>query len=150
MTIDDLGNLGDAISGLVAVVLGIVALLGSRSAWADWRARQQAEKELAEEQTKELRLNRERTMRGWMPGGTQVYGVQLVTEPAELSQALDELKDGRPSDYVLLRVSESEAGNVNRAYSLRQMVMSQGYVAQAPSTAEYEALQRGRELTSGK
>lgn len=87
-------------------------------------------------------------MRGWMHGGTQVYGVQLVTEPAELSQAVDELKDGGPSDYVLLRVSESETGNVNRAYSLRQMVVSQGYIAQAPSTAEYEALQRGRELTS--
>ncbi|WP_328342147.1 hypothetical protein [Micromonospora sp. NBC_00421] len=148
MTIDDLGSLGDAVSGLIAVVLGVIALLGSRSAWADWRARQQAEKEHAEEQTKELRLNRERTMRGWMHGGTQVYGVQLVTEPAELSQAVDELKDGGPSDYVLLRVSESETGNVNRAYSLRQMVVSQGYIAQAPSTAEYEALQRGRELTS--
>ncbi|MEU1889447.1 hypothetical protein ABZ491_28680 [Micromonospora rifamycinica] len=148
MTIDDLGSLGDAVSGLIAVVLGVIALLGSRSAWADWRARQQAEKEHAEEQTKELRLNRERTMRGWMHGGTQVYGVQLVTEPAELSQAVDELEDGGPSDYVLLRVSESETGNVNRAYSLRQMVVSQGYIAQAPSTAEYEALQRGRELTS--
>ncbi|RKN17123.1 hypothetical protein D7147_20905 [Micromonospora musae] len=148
MTLDDLGNLGDATGGLFAVVLGIVALFGSRSAWADWRDRQQAEKEFAEEKTKELRLNRERAIRGWMPSGTQVYGVQLVREPAELSQAVDELKDGGPTDYVLLRVSESEAGNVNRAHSLRQLIASQGFIAQAPSTAEYEALQRGRQLTS--
>jgi hypothetical protein len=148
VTLDDLGNLGDATGGLFAVVIGIVALLGSRSAWADWRDRQQAEKKLAEEQTKELRLNRERTVRGWMPSGIQVYGVQLVKEPAELSQAVDELKDGGPTDYVLLRVSESETGNANRAYSLRQLIVSQGYIAQAPSTAEYEALQRGRQLPS--
>jgi hypothetical protein len=146
VTLDDLGNLGDAIGGLCALVLVAIALVGGPSAWADWRARQRADKELAEEQTKELRLNRERTLRGWMPSGIHVYGVQLVTEPAELSRAVDELTAGGPSEYVFLRVSESQTGNVNRAYNLRQLVETKGYLADAPSTAEYEALQRGREL----
>ena len=88
-------------------------------------------------------------MQGWMRGGNQVYGVQLVREPTELSQAVEELTAGGPSDYVFLRVSESQTGNANRAHNLRQLIESQGYLAEAPSTAEYEALQRGRELASG-
>ncbi len=48
------------------------------------------------------------------------------------------------SEYVVLRVSESES-NENRAYSLRRLIETEGYVSRAPSTPEREALEAGRQ-----
>jgi hypothetical protein len=144
VSLADLGNLGEVVGGLSTFVLLVIALITAPSAWSDWRARQRAERGLAEARTREFRLDQERTLRGWMPNGVQVYGVALVTEPAQIEQAVAELTVGGPSAYVLLRVNESADGNEGRAYHHRQLVEADVYVAKAPSKAEYAALLRGR------
>jgi hypothetical protein len=80
---------------------------------------------------------------GWSPHGVAVYGVQLVDNPDELQRVAEELTSGVPSEYVVLRVSESET-NVNRARSLRNLIKTEGYVSRAPSSGEIEALEVGR------
>lgn len=73
-----------------------------------------------------------------------VYGVTLVTGKEELAKAAAELSVVGPTDYVVLRVSETAYGdNGNRAHSLRQLIEREGYVARAPTAGEYEALERG-------
>ena len=146
MTLGDWGNVGDIVSGASAALLAMAAIIGGSAGLGDWRARQRQEKALAEEQAKSLRLDRERVLRGWSPHGIHVYGVALVTEPSELTKVVEEQISGVPSDYVVLRVSETPTGNANRAYALRQLVANQGYLAQAPAAGEYEALKVGREV----
>ncbi|MET8148010.1 hypothetical protein ACIBSW_13845 [Actinoplanes sp. NPDC049668] len=145
MNLGDFADLGDAVSGLCGVVLALAAIIGGSAGLGDWRARQRAEKELAKEQANEIRLNRQRVLQGWRPHGVHVYGVEVVDAPAAVAKAVEELSAGGPSDYVLLRVNETADGNANRAYSLRQLVQAQHYLAQAPSSGEYEALLKGRD-----
>ena len=44
---------------------------------------------------------------------------------------------------MVLRVSESTAGNVNRAHALRQMIDRVGYLTRPPERGEYEAMEAG-------
>jgi len=62
-----------------------------------------------------------------------------------MDRARDELTSGAPSDYVILRVAESDEkyGNVNRAHSLRQLIETEGLVSRAPTAGEREALETG-------
>jgi hypothetical protein len=138
-----LGDLGSAAGGLAAVVLAVAAIIGGTAGLSDWRAEQRAQKALAEEQAEAIRLDRQRILNGWSPHGLPVYGVTLVTDEAELTKAAQELSVTGPTDYVVLRVSESTSGNANRANSLRQLIERQGYLTQPPATGEYEALERG-------
>jgi hypothetical protein len=144
VNLEDWSYVGGVVSGASAALLAVAAIVGGGAGLGDWRARQRKERELAEEQAKTLRLDRERVLRGWSPHGVHVYGVRLVSEPAELTRAIEELTTGQPTDYVVLRVNETADGNANRARSLRQLIANQGYLAQAPSTGEYEALEVGR------
>ncbi|WP_199516581.1 hypothetical protein [Nucisporomicrobium flavum] len=140
MSLDSFGNLGDGIGGFATAVLAVFAFMGGKSALHDWRERQAAERDLAAEQAKQIRLDRERNYFGWMPGALSVYGVVNVTDPSEVARATDELSAGEPTSYVLLRVTDSS----DRAHSLRRLVSEDGFVAKAPTAAEYEVLQRGR------
>lgn len=142
----DWGELGSALSGLAAVVLAAAAIIGGSAGLGDWRARQRAQKDLADEQTESIRLDRRRILNGWSPTGLSVYGVTLVTDEAELAKAAQELSVTGPTDYVVLRVSESTYGNANRAESLRQLIENEGHLTRPPEAGEYEALERGTKL----
>lgn len=146
MSLQDLGNLGDFVSGVGAIILTAAALWGGGAALQDVRARLKQQRELAAEQREQIRLDRRRVLNGWTRGGNQVYGVQLVDQPEELNKAVKELAAGEASDYVVFRVNETTFGNANRAHNLRQLVASAGYIAEAPSAGEYEALEAGRKL----
>lgn len=144
MSLQDLGNLGDFASGVGTIILTGAALWGGGAALQDLRARLRQQRDLTAEQREQIRLDRRRVLNGWSRGGTHVYGVQLVGQPEELNKAVKELIAGEASDYVVIRVNETAFGNANRAYHLRQLIESTGYLAEAPSAGEYEALEAGR------
>jgi hypothetical protein len=154
------GNIGSAAAGLAALIAAVFAVtyaLAKRQgpAWLQAvrdreRAQAQAAREqadLAHEQTEQIRLDRRRSLLGWSPGTVSTYGVALVTSAEEMDQARDELIANGPSDYVILRVAESDQkyGNVNRAQSLRQLIQAEGLVSRAPTAGEREALETGLE-----
>jgi hypothetical protein len=138
------GNIGSLLGGLAAVGLAVVAIVTGTAGLQDWRAKQRAQRDLAREEAENIRLDRERVLYGWSPGGVEVYGVTLVTQPAELNLAAEQLADRGLSDYVVLKVTERPDGNANRAHNLRTLIERNGFVARAPETGEYEALQAGR------
>jgi hypothetical protein len=143
-SLQDWGNLGSALGGLAAAVLAVAAIIGGTAGLGDWRAKQRAQRALAQEQAENIRLERRRVLAGWTSNGVNVYEVTLVTGEKELVKAAEELSVVGPTDYVVLRVSERPYGaNGNRAHSLRQLIQTAGYVAQAPTAGEYEALERG-------
>jgi hypothetical protein len=140
----DWGALGSAVGGLATAVLAAAAIIGGTAGLGDWRAKQRAQRALAQEQAENIRLERRRRLAGWSPNGVEVYEVTLVTGKKEVAKAGEELAAGGPTDYVVLRVSESSYGdNGNRAHALRQRIRTDGYVARAPTSGEYEALERG-------
>lgn len=138
------GNIGSLLGGLAAVGLGIIAVVSGTAGLGDWRAKQRAQRDLANEEAENIRLDRQRVLYGWTPGGLEVYGVRLVTQPAELAEAAAQLSEVRPSDYIILQVNERSDGNENRARRLRQMVERIGFVTRPPERGEYEALEKGR------
>jgi hypothetical protein len=138
------GNIGSLLGGLAAVGLAIAAVITGTAGLGDWRAKQRAQRDLAAEEAENLRLDRQRVLYGWTPHGVSVYGVDLVTEPDEMAEAIMQLQSGAPTDYVLARVRENPAGNANRALSLRQLIETAHYIARAPERGEYEALEAGR------
>ncbi len=144
-TLASWGNVGSLLGGLATVVLAIAAIIGGTAGLGDWRERQREQAELARQEAETIRLDRQRVLNGWTQTGVEVYGVTLVTEPAELTRASEQLAEGGPSDYVVLRVNENPAGNVNRAHNLRQLIASTGLLARAPNRGEYEALELGRQ-----
>lgn len=145
-TLANWGNIGSFLGGASGLLLAAAAIIGGSAGLGDWRAKQREQKDLAREQAERLRLERQRILNGWNPGVVAVYGVELVTERAEIAKAQDELAAGGPSDYVLLRVNERPRDNVNRAHSLRELIRSEGYIARPPTPGEYEALEAGRKL----
>ncbi len=138
------GNIGSLIAGCAAVLLAIVAISTGTAGLSDWRDKQQAQKALADEEKLSIRLDRQRVLNGWSPHGLPVYGVELVTEPAEMTQAQDELTSGHPTRYVILRVSEG-GSDENRANQLRQLVDTTGFLTRPPERGEYEAIEAGRQ-----
>jgi len=156
------GNIGSAAAGLAVLVSALFTIgyaLISKQGPALIRAirdRTQAQTDQAraataldDEQRKDIELNRRRALNGWSPGGVEVYRVALVTEPAEMDIAREQLAPGHaPSQYVIVRVAESPDtfGNAGRAHTLRQMIIRTGLLARAPEAGEYEALLAGREV----
>jgi hypothetical protein len=150
------GNIGSAAAGLAALIATVAAVYGViryGPAWlSDSRERQQAQaaaareqERLAREQAEQIRLDRRRHLSGWSVGGVETYTVALVASAEEMTRARDELAGGGPSDYVILRVAESDEkyGNVNRAHSLRQLIETEGYLSRPPSAGEREAVETG-------
>ncbi len=136
------GNIGSAAAGLATLIVALRLLWSAPDWYRTWKERQNAERDLAREQTNVIELERRRGLYGWS-GQVETYGVTLVTEADELSQAASELAGGQASDYVVLRVSESSFGNSNRANSLRQLIEYQGLISRPPTTGEREALEKG-------
>lgn len=139
-TVEFMGNLGDSVGGFSTFVLAIIAIVAVPSVWRDLRARLKAQRELAEEQARDIRLERDRNFYGWMPGALSVYRVENVSTPAEIEQAAAELAAGGPSAYVILKVENSE----NRANSLRQLVETDGSLAKPPTKKERDILERAK------
>jgi hypothetical protein len=151
------GNVGSAVAGIAALIAAVAAVYGAIRYGPGWlrdsRERQQAQaaaaraqEALALEQAEQLRLDRRRTLQGWSSNGVAVYRVALATSAEEMDQAKAELLAGNvPSDYVILRVAESEEkyGNANRALSLRQLIDTEHFIARAPNDGEREALETG-------
>jgi hypothetical protein len=152
------GNIGSAAAGFAALIaavfaVGYAVLKKQGPAWLQAvRDREHAQADaareqagLAREQAEQIRLDRRRSLLGWSPGTVSTYAVALVTSAQEMDQARDELTTGAPSDYVILRVAESDEkyGNVNRARSLRQLIETEGLLSRAPTVGEREALETG-------
>jgi hypothetical protein len=76
------------LGGVAAIVLAGFAIVGGTAGLQDWRAEVRERGKLAAEQAENITLDRQRVLYGWSPGGVEVYGVELVTERAELSQAV--------------------------------------------------------------
>jgi hypothetical protein len=153
------GNIGSAAAGLAVfatAAFGIAWALITRQgpAWIQDnrdRARAQADQAraqtaLADEERKEIELERDRVLYGWAGAGSagEVYSVALVTDPAEMETARRELAavPAAPSQYVILRVAEhpDPFGNANRAHALRQLIETSGLLSRAPKAGGYEAL----------
>jgi hypothetical protein len=138
------GNIGSFLAGLSTVAIAVAALIRSPAALRDWQARQRAQADAAREEAENIRLERRRGLNGWSDN-IETYRVALVAEAPELEQAAHELARGGVSDYVVLRVAESDQpyGNVNRADSLRQLIGDQGLISRPPTAGEREALEKG-------
>jgi hypothetical protein len=135
------GNIGSVLGGLAALVVALVTLPQIPGGVSDWRKRQREQTALAADEREQLALERRARLRGWSGHGIDTFGVTLVTEPEEINGALAQI--GGVSDYVILRVSESEYGNANRANSLRQIIEHEGYISRPPTPGEREALEAG-------
>lgn len=135
------GNIGSAAAGLATLIVTLRLLWSAPDWYRTWKGRQNAERDLAVEQTKAIELERRRGLYGWSDN-IETYTVALVTDAPELERAARELAAGRGSDYVILRVSEGGVENMSRANSLRQLV-GQGLVSRPPSAGEREALEKG-------
>lgn len=85
------GNIGSFIGGFSAFILATAAIIGGSAGLQDWRARQREQKALAQEQVDSIRLDRYCFLYGWTRGTVSVFGIRLVTEPAEMGVAQDEL-----------------------------------------------------------
>lgn len=142
-------NIGSLLGGVAAVVVALAAVRAGPAALKDWRSRQREQAAVAREEAYNIQLDRQRSLYGWSPGGVAVYGVDLVTEPAEMAQAFEQLSSGGPTAYVLARVSESPSANENRALDLRQLIDRTHLLARAPERAEYDALLAGRRVVLG-
>ncbi len=152
------GNIGSAAAGLAvfasaAFAIAWALITRQGPAWInDTRDRVRAQADqaraqtaLADEERKQIELDRERVLYGWAGTGSggEVYRVALVTDPAEMDTARGELAAGNtPSQYVILHVAEAHdpMGNANRAHSLRQLIETSGFLSRAPETGEYEVL----------
>jgi hypothetical protein len=137
------GNIGSFLAGLSTVVIAVAALVRSPAALRDWQARQRAQAEAAREEAETIRLERQRHLSGWSPHGIDTFGVTLVTDDDEREQAARSLAGGHPSPYIVLRVSEGGSGDLNRAWSLRQIIEHEGCISRPPTAGEREALERG-------
>jgi hypothetical protein len=69
----------------------------------------------------------------------------LVTEPAEVTRAQEQLLAGAPTDYVIMRVSEGGYSNENRAWQLRSLLEREHFITRPPEPGEYEAIEVGRQ-----
>ena len=136
MTLADWASIGDIASGASGFIIVVVAAIGGGLGLSDWRAKQQRQRKLAEEEALDIRLNRQRVLNGWTRGGVQIYGVRIIKESDEIGRALQGLTDGTPC--------ESLRSNANRAHSLRQLIQEVGHIARPPAAAEYEAIEHAR------
>jgi len=137
------GNIGSALAGLSTLVVAAAILIRGPAALKVWMERQRAEAAAAREQAENLALDRRRHLHGWSRGGIHTFGVTLVTGNDELTHAANSLAGGHPSEYVVLRVSEGEQTNLNRAHTLRQIIKNEGVISRPPTAGEREALEIG-------
>ena len=136
------GNIGSAAAGLATLIVALRLLWSAPDWYRTWKERQNAERDLALEQTKAIELERRRGLYGWSDN-IETYRVTLVTDARELEQAARELSAGRGSDYAVLRVSEGGSENASRGHSLRQLIGQQELISRPPTAGEREALEKG-------
>jgi hypothetical protein len=138
------GNIGSAAAGLATLIVAVRLLWSAPDWYRTWKERQNAERDLAREQTGAIQLERRRHLSGWSGHGIDTFAITAVTTEDELDQACAELASGHPSAYVVMRVSEGGDGHdANRAHSLRQIIEAEGYISRPPTTGEREALETG-------
>jgi hypothetical protein len=137
------GNIGSAAAGLATLMVALRLLWSAPDWYRTWKERQNAERDLAREQTRTIELERRRGLNGWSGHGVETYGVTLVTDDVELEKAASELADGKPTDYFICRVSESGFGNENRAHSLRQLIQHGGLISRPGGAARRDQYQNG-------
>jgi hypothetical protein len=137
------GNIGSFLAGLSTVAIAVAALRQGPAAVRAWIDRQRAQAEASREEAQTIRLERQRYLSGWSGHGIDTFGVTLVADDDEREQAARSLAGGHPSPYVILRVSEGGQGDLNRAWSLRQIIEREGYISRPPTTGEREALEKG-------
>ena len=138
------GNIGSAAPGLATLIVTVRLLWSAPDWYRTWKGRQNAERDLAREQTGAIQLERRRHLSGWSGHGVDTFGVTLVTAKDELARACAELASNQPSAFVVMRVSEGGDGHdANRAHSLRQIIGTEGYISRPPTTGEREALEKG-------
>lgn len=145
------GNIGAMLGGLAALLVAILTIPQIPGGVRDWRERQRQQAALADAEREQIAIERRARLHGWTPHGIDSFGVTLVTSPEEVDVARGEL--GGYTDYVILRVSEREHGNGNRASRLRDIIEGEGTIARRPTTGEREALEAGIEalgLPSGR
>jgi hypothetical protein len=130
-------NFGNAAGGIATAVLAVLAILGGAYGLRDWRAKVRAQKALADEETYDRRLERQRLLYGWTPGMAGVYSVEPVTEETAMNRARDELIQGQGSEYAILRVK----GGALQAHQFRELV-AQGHVGRPPTVGEKDGLNR--------
>jgi hypothetical protein len=139
MTLSDWASLGSAVGGFATAILVVVGFVVGLPGIRDWRARLKAQKDMDDEQTHQIVLERRRHVEGWSPGMINGWEVANVTDPAEIERAEIELTTGGGySAFVLLK-----AADPNQANNLRQIVARDGQLAREPTAGEREALDRG-------
>jgi hypothetical protein len=138
---DTLGGwsaVGGAVGGIATALLAVLAYLGGKAGLEDFRSKQRAERDLANEQAYNMRLDRQRLLHGWTPGMVNVYAVELVTDRAEMEQARDQLLARQGSEYAILRIKD---GNINQGHQVRELIKT-GFIARPPTLGESDALNR--------
>lgn len=137
LTLSGWSSLGGAVGGIATAFLAVLAYIGGKAGLDDFRAKQRAQTDLANEQAYNMRLDRQRQLHGWTMGMVNVYEVELVTDRSEMERARDELLAKRGSEYAILRVKDS----AHLAYQVRELI-KHGYIARPPSSGERDALER--------
>jgi hypothetical protein len=138
------GNIGSAAAGLATLIVTVRLLWSAPDWYRTWKERQNAERDLAREQTAAIQLERRRHLSGWSGHGIDIFEVTAVTTEDELGQACAELASGQPSAYVIMRVAEGSDGHdADRAHSLRQIIEAESYISRPPTAGEREALEAG-------
>ena len=138
------GNIGSAAAGLATLIVTVRLLWSAPDWYRTWKERQNAERDLAREQTGVIQMERRRHLSGWSRRGVDTFGVTVVTAKDELARACAELASSQPSAFVVMRVSEGGDGHdANRAHSLRQIIEAEGDISRPPTAGECEALEKG-------
>jgi hypothetical protein len=138
------GNIGSAAAGLATLIVTVRLLWSAPDWYRTWKDRQNAERDLAREQTGAIQLERRRHLSGWSGHGVDTFGVTAVTAEDELGRACAELAADQRSAYVVMRVSEGGDGHdADRARSLQQIIEAGGYISRPPTAGEREALETG-------
>jgi hypothetical protein len=86
-----------------------------------------------------VRLTRQARLNGWSGHGVDSFSVKLVEDPAEIDRARDELADGGPTAYVVLRVTGyGDQPDTEGGRNLRRLIAEDGYVSRGPTAGEKE------------
>jgi hypothetical protein len=139
-----LGNIGSAAAGLATLIVTVRLLWSAPDWYRTWKECQNAERDLAREQTGAIQMERRRHLSGWSGHGIDTFGVTAVTAKDELDRACAEIAASQRSAYVVIRIAEGGDGHdADRARSLRQIIQAEGYVSRPPTAGEREALETG-------
>ncbi|SRR6266516_718381 len=127
------GNIGTAMAGFSAAIVALGALVRGPGALRAWLDNQRAQAQAAREEAATIRRQRRAHLHGWTGHGLDTYQVALVTDPDELTKAREEVLSGGPTTYAVLKVTESDYDNSNRARSLRMLIDAEQHISRPPT-----------------